>query len=326
MRNKTAIISAALLLGASVTALVIVGTVAGGGSAGDNALAIATSAPDALKSLGGSTTSGELSVPAADPAYNSDQTHISSDSTDSSSSSAIDRKIEREATLDITVEDVGLAVTRIESAAAAAGGFISQERITQATTSSNDDEKRQEASVQIRVPADKYDAVMADLRGVAKEVTSENSQTTEVTAQYTDLQSQLRNLQATESQYLTLMGQATSIGDILTVSDRLSSVRGQIEQIQGQIQLLDNLTAMATISIAVTMPPLPSITEPSDQGWAAEAWTNAWDASLDVLQALGTGAITVGVVLAWLLIPGLAVLGGWRLAGSRRKTGGATSA
>src|SRR5205807_1755918 len=83
------------------------------------------------------------------------------------------------------------------AAAGAAGGFISQETITQATTSGANDTKRQQATVQIRVPAEKYTAVMSDLRGLAKEVTSENSQTSEVTGQYTDLQSQLRNLQST---------------------------------------------------------------------------------------------------------------------------------
>src|SRR5207245_2825243 len=100
------------------------------------------------------------------------------------SNSLVDRKIERQATLNITVDDLAGAVTRIEAAAGAAGGFNSQETITQATTSGSNDTKRQQATVQIRVPAEKYTAVMSDLRGLAKEVTSENSQTSEVTGQY----------------------------------------------------------------------------------------------------------------------------------------------
>jgi hypothetical protein len=122
------------------------------------------------------------------------------------------------------------------------------------------------------------------------------------------------------------MGTATTVGDILTVQDRLNSVQGQIEQVQGQIQLIDNLTAMATITIGVSLPPLPATTATPQQSWASEAWSNAWDASQQVMRALGTGAITAGVVFVWVLIPGLAALCAWRLFGTRRKRGEAPSA
>ncbi len=341
MRTKTAILSSALILGALAVAAIVVAVVSGaGGSATGDTLAVATSAPDLFKSIpGGSTdsattTSGIVSQPpgAALPASapisgsaDTSSTNTAANGSASISNSLIDRKIERQATLDITVDDVAGAVTRIEAAAGAAGGFISQETITQATTSGSSDTRRQQATVQIRVPAEKYTAVMNDLRGLAKQITAENSQTSEVTGQYTDLQSQLRNLQATEHQYLTLMGTATTVGDILTVQDRLNSVQGQIEQVQGQIQLIDNLTAMATITIDVSLPPLPATTEPPQQSWAAEAWSNAWDTSQQVMRALGAGAITAGVVFIWVLIPGIVALGAWRLFGTRRNRGHAPS-
>jgi hypothetical protein len=336
MRKTTAIYSSALLLGAIVLAVIIGATLGGGGSSpASDAAALSTSVPGVIKSFTGAgydtftTTPESLNQPLAPGSIggtSSNSSTTTAGGTDNSvTNSVVDRKIERQATLDITVDDVASAVTRIEAAASAAGGFISHETITQASTTGNDAQKRQQATVQIRVPAEKYTAVMNDLRGLAKEVTNENSQTSEVTGQYTDLQSQLRNLQATEQQYLTLMSQATSITDILTVSDRLSAVQGQIEQIQGQLQLIDNLTAMATITIGVTLPPLPAVTEPTQEGWASEAWTNAWDASQDVLRALGTGAITAGVVFVWVLIPGMAGLGAWRLFGTRRKRGEAPS-
>jgi hypothetical protein len=339
MRTKTAILSSALLLGALAAAAIVVAVVGGGSSATTNPLALATNAPDLFKSISGvsgdsaATTSGTLNLPAgaalpaAAPITGSSGTSApgASGGSSSVSNSLVDRKIERQATLDITVDDVAGAVTRIEAAAGAAGGFISQETITQATTTGSSDTKRQQATVQIRVPAEKYTAVMNDLRGLAKDVTAENSQTSEVTGQYTDLQSQLRNLQATEQQYLTLMGTATTVGDILTVQDRLNSVQGQIEQVQGQIQLIDNLTAMATITIDVSLPPLPATTEPPQQSWATQAWSNAWDTSQQVMRALGTGAITAGVVFVWVLIPGIMALGAWRLFGTRRNRGHAPS-
>lgn len=335
MRTKTAIFSSALLLGALAAAAIVVAVVGGHGGAATSEPA-AFGGDQAVKTVNGPAiaTTGDssvLAIPAPAgiqaPAGSADtsSTNIAANGSTSISNSLIDRKIERQATLDITVDDVAGAVTRIEAAAGAAGGFISQETITQATTSGSNDTKRQQATVQIRVPAEKYTAVMNDLRGLAKEVTAENSQTSEVTGQYTDLQSQLRNLQSTEQQYLTLMGTATTVGDILTVQDRLNSVQGQIEQVQGQIQLIDNLTAMATITIGVSLPPLPATIERPQQSWAAEAWSNAWDNSQQVMRALGTGAITAGVVFIWVLIPGIVALGAWRLFGARRNRGPAAS-
>lgn len=228
--------------------------------------------------------------------------------------SLVDRKIERQATLEITAENVPATVAKIEAAAGAVGGFISQSTITQAVATDDEDKPHQEATVQIRVPAEHYTAVMTQLRGFAKDITAENSTTQEVTGEYTDLQSQLRNLQATEAQYLTLLAKAASIDEILTVQDRLNTVQGQIETVQGRINLIDNLSAMATITINVSPPLIPANpAPPKDQNWAQEAWANSWEASQDIARVLGVVGITFGVLGVWLLVPGAIGLAGWRL-------------
>ena len=247
----------------------------------------------------------------------------------------VDRKIERNATLDMIVNDVPGTAAKIEAAASAAGGFVSQQTITKtAAVSANDESDHYTATVQVRVPAEKYVALVAQLRGFGDEITAENATTAEVTAQYTDLQAQLRNLQATEGQYLALLSQASTVNDILTVQDRLTSIQGQIEQVQGQIQLLDNLTALATITINLSPPapsPTPSPTPspkpqpiatpvpPSDPNWADGAWSDAWGASMDVLRYMGIAAITAGVVAVWLLAALMILFIGWRIFGNKGK-------
>lgn len=240
----------------------------------------------------------------------------------------IDRKIIRTATIELTVDDVPGAIQRIESATAAAGGFVASSSITIEQQPPPDDpeeeqEIRQRGTITIRVPAESYASVMSTLRGIVddpRDITSLTEDTSEVTEEYSDLQARQRNLEATEGQYLELLSRAESISDVLLVQDRLNSVRLEIEQVQGRIQLLDDLTSMATITTFLSLPPLvglPVDPEP-EQSWATEAWENAWNASEDVLEALGVGAITGGVVLVWLLIPGALLLGGWRVFTSRR--------
>jgi hypothetical protein len=243
----------------------------------------------------------------------------------------VDRKIERNATIDMLAEDVPGTAVKIEAAATAAGGFVSQQTITKtAPLSEDDDSDHYSATVQVRVPADKYAVLVAQLRGFADEITAENATTVEVTAQYTDLEAQLRNLQATEGQYLALLSQAATVNDILTVQDRLTGIQGQIEQVQGQIQLLDNLTALATVTVNIS-PPLPSPTPspspsptpvpivtpapPADPNWAEDAWSDSWGASMDVLRYIGVAAITAGVVAVWLIAALALIAIGWKFFG-----------
>ncbi len=245
----------------------------------------------------------------------------------------VDRKIIRTATLELEVEDVGAAVQKVESVAAAAGGFVSESSVfidEPSEPEGGDDgtpRRTQTATVTIRVPAEVYASVMSQLRGVAEEVRSEISSASEVTEEYTDLAARLRNLEATEASYLELLAKAEDIPDILTVQDRINSVRLDIEQTQGRINVLDSLTDLATITVRLTPPAIPVEEPGGEQGWAAEAWDAAWEASQDAMVALGTVAIVGGVVLIWLAIPALVVLVvwrrfGWRLSGPRTPPSG----
>jgi hypothetical protein len=241
----------------------------------------------------------------------------------------LDRKVIRNATLGLTVGDVVGAMREVEAAAQAAGGFVSNSTLTvqelPKPVDAPEDEpppKRQSASMTIRVPAESFTNTMTALRGLATEITAETNSSQEVTEEYTDLNSRLRNLEAGEQRYLDLLGRASTIPDILTVQDRLSAVRLEIEQVQGRLQLLDDLTDLATITAQLDLPPLPAeeatAQTAEDRGWAGEAWEDAWEASKDALETIGAAAITAGFILVWALVPLTALLLIWWLIGSRR--------
>lgn len=237
------------------------------------------------------------------------------------------RKLVRDATISLEVGDVAAAVQRVEAVAGGAGGFVSASSVFVDTPpeslpdDSRPPQRTQSATVTIRVPSSAYASVMSQLRDMADEVRSESSTTSDVTEEFTDLQARLRNLEATEARYLDLLGKANDISDILTVQDRINAVRLEIERIQGRINLLDDLSDLATIVVQLN-PPALVVEAPSEAGWAQQAWDDAWETSTDVLQALGTAGIVVGVVLAWLAVPALAIAIAWRLLGPRRQRSG----
>jgi len=230
----------------------------------------------------------------------------------------LDRKIIRTARFELEVEKVSAAVTEVEDIAEAAGGWVSESTVFIDKSDAGDDEtpKRTEtATVTIRVPADAYRSVVGQLRGVAEEVRSESSEASEVTEEYTDLQARLRNQEATEAQLLELLAKAETIPDILTVQEKVSQVRLEIETVQGRINVLDSLTSMATIT--VELEEFVAGAASDDQGWAADAWDAAWEGSQTATVVLGSVAIVGGVVLAWLAVPALAIVAVWWRFGKR---------
>ena len=101
--------------------------------------------------------------------------------------------------------------------AVAAGGFV-------ADASFREDEKRQTATVTLRVPANRFDELLQQLRGVSTKIDSETAKANDVTGEYSDLGARLRALEAAEGQLLQLLAQARNVGEVLQVQDRLNTV------------------------------------------------------------------------------------------------------
>lgn len=161
------------------------------------------------------------------------------------SSLDIQRMIVRTSDITLMVSDIPTAMDKISQLAANIQGFV---------VSSNQwkDNGALLGTITIRVPADQFDSVMSTLRGMADEVTSENTSAQDVTQQYTDLNAQLTNLQATEAQLLDIMKKAVTVDDILAVQSQLTNTEGQIESIKGQIQYLQQTSATSLISVSLT--------------------------------------------------------------------------
>jgi hypothetical protein len=222
------------------------------------------------------------------------------DATDPKLQNVLDRKIVQSSSVDLGVKEVGRSFQEIIRQAETAGGFV-------ASSSFSNVDDQQIADLTIRVPNDQYQNVLAKIRGLG-DVNTEASDANDVTEQYTDYQARLRTLQATEQRYLELLAQAANINDILTVQDRLDAVRGQIEQLQGQINLLEHTTDLATITIHL-QPLGAAVTTPNGNAniHPLNAASNAWEHSLDALRGLAAAALVVAV-FSWWLLPPLALM------------------
>ncbi len=169
-----------------------------------------------------------------------------------------DKKIIKNGSLDLLVRNADAVITGIETVASKYQGFVESSNVYEQT------EGVKSGYASLRIPANSFDAVFAELKTFAVKVVSENSNTNDVTAQYIDLEAQIKNYKAEEAQYQEIMKKATKIEDILNVASRLADVRGRIERTQGQLNLLSRQVDMSTISVSFTAEP---VVKPTDVMW-----------------------------------------------------------
>jgi len=208
--------------------------------------------------------------------------------------------------LSLIVKDTASSMEQIKQIAAAAGGYV-------VTSNAYDDGEAVRGNINIRVPADKFDAVMQQVKALAERVRNESINGEYVTEEYTDLSARLRNLEATEQELLELLATVRQQGgkaeDILAVYRELTNIRGQIEQLKGRTQYLERMTALSTIQIEL----IPSV---SAQPIASPAWQpsetlrESVRALVKGLQSLATFLIrfVIGVLPILILIAILIVL------------------
>jgi hypothetical protein len=165
-----------------------------------------------------------------------------------SDSAVVDRKIIYTVNLDLVVEDTEAAFREIQRLAEEMGGFVSQSNMWR-------QEDHPRGSLTVRVPAESLDEALDQFRALAVDVQSQSRDSQDVTEEYVDLQARLENEQRTERELQELLESRSERGqtdDILEVHRELSRVRSQIEQIQGRMTYLDNLSAMATVHVSLT--------------------------------------------------------------------------
>ncbi len=187
----------------------------------------------------------------------------------------------------------GGASSRLQVIATGAGGFVSVSE-----TASLDGDPH--GSITLRVPVASFDSV---LDRVAKLGTVRASTTgsQDVTGEYADVAARIRALEAERDQIGLVLAKAESINDILAVRDRLSTVQGELEQLQGRQQVLDDQTSLSTLTVALTekgATPI-GIDRPAERRGLAKVWHQSIDRIGD-----GGGAIALGLasMVPWLLL------------------------
>jgi hypothetical protein len=159
------------------------------------------------------------------------------------------RMVIKNANLSIVVEEPGATIETISQLADDLGGFVVSSNLYQAYTDRGLEVPQ--ANITIRVPAEKLDQALDEIKSGAGQILSENISGQDVTQEYTDLESRLRNLERAEEQLTEIMENAWETEDVLSVYNRLVGVQEQIELIKGQMNYFERSAALSAISVQI---------------------------------------------------------------------------
>jgi len=159
------------------------------------------------------------------------------------------RMVIKNASLSIVVEEPGTTLDAISDLAADLGGFVVSSNLYRMEVEGGLEVPQ--ANITIRVPAEKLDQALAEIKSGAGQILNENISGQDVTQEYTDLESRLRNLENAEQKLAEIMKEAYETEDVLSVYNRLVDVQEQIELIKGQMQYYEQSAALSAISVNI---------------------------------------------------------------------------
>lgn len=188
-------------------------------------------------------------------------------------------------------EDLDTLTAALNAKIAALQGYVEDQNVYNGSSFSGGRRYRS-ASLTIRIPADRIDAFLQDMGGIAN-IVRQNKSIEDVTLSYVATESRLKALETEETRLLELLAQAETMSDLLEIEARLSEVRYELENYASQKRLYDNQIDYATIYLSIEeVQEYTPVEEPT-------LWERISKGFKDNLKGVGDDLLDV---LVWLIV------------------------
>jgi len=212
----------------------------------------------------------------------------------------IERKIIRNADLQLEASSPEESQQKITAIAESVNGFVVE------SAQSGSDVKSatlNTVTMTIRVPAEKFNETLDEIRKTGTRVISETVKGQDVTEEFIDIEARLKTEKALEQQFIEIMKQAKSVEDALNVQRELANVRGGIEKIEGRKRFLENQASLSTVKVRLQTPAAISAGSTGFFYRLTKSLSSGFDFALDFLLALVTFTIAILPFLLFIVLP-----------------------
>ncbi|MEU8437986.1 DUF4349 domain-containing protein [Streptomyces sp. NPDC029216] len=265
--------AAAALAGLSLAGgLALAGCSAGGGTASSGDRAAAAAPREAAQGKPGAGA-GAAAPPAAD--------------SKGQAQAPVRPNVIRTGKLGIETAEPQKALATARTAAEGAGGYVGAE------TTERGGDGRITSTLTLRVPGERFDAVIASLEGSGK-LLHRKVEAQDVTERVADVDSRVKSQQASVVRVREMMEKASALSDVVMLESELSRRQSDLESLLAQQTALRDQTSMGTITVSVSEPaPAPVEKERKETGFG-DALGGGWQVFTTVVRYL---VIAFGAVL-----------------------------
>jgi hypothetical protein len=224
------------------------------------------------------------------------------------SDSVISSMIIRSGQASLQVDSLERGIRAVRSLSSRVGGYVANSSI------SSGDEQMHTATLEIKLPAARFDDVINGLQPIGS-LESVSVSAEDVGEEFVDVAARAENGHKLEQRLIDILGTRTGkLSDVLAVERELARVREEIERQEGRMRYLRTRAAMSTLSVTVHEKP-PVVAGTGSLGVLADAFRQAWRNFIafiaSTIAAMGTllplGAVVTAI--AWLV---------WRARRARR--------
>lgn len=169
------------------------------------------------------------------------------------------RVIVRTADLGINVDSVTESLDDISKISVAAGGWVV----------SSVRSRQYSGSISIRVPADRFDDVIEQLKDLAAKVNFVTTRSEDFTEEFTDVTARSLTLKDTLEALRTLYDRAESVEDAITIQKEITNIQSDLEALEARLKFLSQSSAFSFISVALESVPIELAIDAGDDIAAA---------------------------------------------------------
>ena len=154
------------------------------------------------------------------------------------------RMVELNAYLTIQVDNLKVASDQATQLASLFNGYVA---------SSSFDDSGSSANIVLSIPEANFSSAMRNLSNLGT-VKAQSISSNDVTEQYVNLQAQLNSYTTEESTLLRILNSSTTVTDALNTENAIQNTQAQINDLEGQLRVMQGLVTFGTINIQFIQP------------------------------------------------------------------------
>ena len=203
----------------------------------------------------------------------------------------------------LQVDSLEIGIQRVREVARRTNAVIAN------TSMAGGREQTRAASLELRVPSDRFDEAVNGLSPIGK-LESVNVSVEDVGEEFVDVQARVTNARRLEQRLIELLANRTGkLSEVLNVERELARVRQEIERYEGRMRYLRARASVSTLTIAVHEP-YPIVADPGARPMRdafVQARRNLVGVTAGIIASLGViiplGLIVLVLYLIWRRLP-----------------------